>query len=601
MNTVVRIIFLVLSMAVLVGCTILDGQDPDGKDPDLEQPGGEGPLSGITGTARFYPWDTHDLYSTANLSGYVDLLVGTQELSIPASSFSFFNYYYLEAPFEVAVQADGPVPIFLFSNLEYSDPPIFEGPVAYAGVALVDAVPGQMTDMYEGIPALAPSEYQDFYVPLHVDAGYTPTGIPEITDFRVDTTDSSVPFVSVSGSLANTDLAVAALKINNRYLLVDLETTGGGMGSFTQTIDLQPGTNTVELLGVSTQGHTVSEPKTVTFSPQGSPGSGLDIYATLTWDWPSSNMDIFVWYFDETFPDGSSTARWLLEANNPDVPPAPNGLASSGFFGGGTIGHAQGSEITFIYEETPAYLTLSVDDQAGSYSLSMGNGGDVVFDLTGSLGGQGGFWDGTGTGTFDLGIPETAAGFFATGGFGLATMTGVTGVLTITHNETGLATGSITLTGPQQASIPTTDFTLSFSDARYEQTEQGTLSSSNPYMNLDLKESQGYGPEHLTLYDAPDGYYVFAVASISMTEPEHSPNSFLHSRVFLGAQIGGKEYRFSPHWFEHHHGDPITQQNAPEAYWFRAFDVRINQGKETVISPNTTLELPGYPSLRGLR
>lgn len=610
------LVMMALVLISIMSCNVVDGGGPQGvptddpsEDPADNPAGDPTDTPGvnsqaeaeITGTARFYPWDTHDLYSTSHLSGYVDMIIGTESFSLPASSFSFFNHYYLEAPFTVSVEADGPVPMFLFSSLYYSDPPIFEGPVAYAGVALVDAIPGQTSDMYEGIPELAASEYQDFYVPLDVDTGYSPVGLPEIDSISIDSDTTTAPFVTVTGLISNTDLSVAALKINKTYLLVQLESAGSGRRSFTKTVDIQPGKNTIQLLAVSTVGHVISSSQDVTFTAQSTDTSQPDIYTSLSWDWPSSNMDLFVWYFEETSPGPSSQAQWLAEAKHGDVPGAPNSLDSSSFFGGGNIGHTNGVPVFFTYDGAPAQFTFEVDDSLGEYSLSMGNMGDVVFDLSGRIGRSGGFWDGAQLGSFDLGIPETATGFFDSGGFSFATMTNVSGTLEILKADNGLVTGSISLEGPAENGIAETDFLLSFSDALYQEQTSGAASYSNPNMNLDIKESRGYGPEHFTLYDAPNGYYVFAVASISMDEPEHSPNSFLHSRVFIGATIDETQYRFSPHWFENQHADPLTQQNAPTSYWFRVFDLRVSNGTPTVLTPDSSVDLAGYPDLTGLR
>ncbi len=576
------------------------GSSPGRTEFESDAAGG---VASIAGSARFYPWNTHDLYSPANLSGYVDLHAGPSSFSVPASGFDFFNHYYLDGPFEVDVPADGPVPVFLFSELHYSDPPIFDGPVGYAGVALVDAVPGQTTNMYTGIPELDWSEYQDFYVPLEVNEELSLSGPPEIYSFEVDSTSVSDPFVVVSGDIGEVDIAVAALRVNNRYLLVVWDEYGGGTAGFEKVVNLLPGTNDIQLTAVSSMGTTISTSRTVRFTPPDGPGP--DLYTSVTWDWPASNMDLFVWYFDTSSPDGSSEARWLAESRNSDIPGAPDAVGTGLVSGGGVIGHTNGSEVSFLYDASPAVLSFVLDGETGSYELSVSDAGNVVFDLEGAMGRSRNGWNGTDSGSFDLGVPTMATGFFASGGFGFASPTDVTATIDVVVSEEGLATGTINLTGEEVDGIPATDFSLSFIDAVMLHNAGGSGAGSgdvvNPYANMNITNAGGYGPELFTLYDAPDGYYVFAVASVDMDEPEHFPNSLLHSRVFVSAHADGELRNFMPHWFETHASDSLTRQNAPESYWYRPFDLRVRDGRVTYLRPATDLNLPGYPDLAGLR
>jgi uncharacterized protein YfaP (DUF2135 family) len=88
--------------------------------------------------------------------------------------------------------------------------------------------------------------------------------------------------------------------------------------------------------------------------------------------------------------------------------------------------------------------------------------------------------------------------------------------------------------------------------------------------NLDVDDVDGYGPEHMTLINYPDGYYVFALNRFSMDQD-------LTSNCIFTLKLGSYQNTTS------------TTFTTSSNYWYRCFDVRVEGGVATILSPNTAL------------
>lgn len=93
--------------------------------------------------------------------------------------------------------------------------------------------------------------------------------------------------------------------------------------------------------------------------------------------------------------------------------------------------------------------------------------------------------------------------------------------------------------------------------------------------NLDVDDTEGEGPEHMTFVDYPDGYYVFAVNSYSLDGDDHA-----YCTVTLSA---GRAQRTMSHTFVTANSEDYT--TGMDA-WVRCFDVRVVNGVATILDPN---------------
>lgn len=93
---------------------------------------------------------------------------------------------------------------------------------------------------------------------------------------------------------------------------------------------------------------------------------------------------------------------------------------------------------------------------------------------------------------------------------------------------------------------------------------------------LDVDDMEGEGPEHLTVSNYPDGYYVFALNSYSL-------DADTIARCDFTLNIGSSE-RAKSHTFKTSNGKSYV--NTMTA-WFRCFDVRVHNGNATVLEPDT--------------
>ncbi len=145
------------------------------------------------------------------------------------------------------------------------------------------------------------------YIDVAVDADYRADGAVQVVDF--DLTDpadtvSEVAHVTVSGSLANTDLGVVFVYSDDNVIPVRVDPNTSGTCTFTTVVPLRSGTNTIYLIAANTTGSIV----TSTAIHVRYTATGNVMLGTLIWDTPTSDMDLHLWYYAETNPSLPDTA-----------------------------------------------------------------------------------------------------------------------------------------------------------------------------------------------------------------------------------------------------------------------------------------------------
>jgi uncharacterized protein YfaP (DUF2135 family) len=127
---------------------------------------------------------------------------------------------------------------------------------------------------------------------------------------------------------------------------------------------------------------------------------------------------------------------------------------------------------------------------------------------------------------------------------------------------------------------PTLPSTANFHVAYWNKDVDSILPNGTDSLgNLDVDDTYGQGPEHITLIDYPDGYYVFAVNSFSL----HSDSSSLCT-VTLSA---GSTQQTMQHLFTVSNSESYTTNM--EA-WVRCFDARVQNGVATILAPNAAFQ-----------
>lgn len=114
--------------------------------------------------------------------------------------------------------------------------------------------------------------------------------------------------------------------------------------------------------------------------------------------------------------------------------------------------------------------------------------------------------------------------------------------------------------------------------------------TGNPGDNLDVDDIEGFGPEHFTLYDYTDGYYVIALNSYDLDyDKETSAN--------ISVSVAGDEAFYGPFNFTTDNGEsyPVNSSSA----WHRVCDIRITDGKAEFLEPDLSIK-PEGDSNRGL-
>lgn len=119
----------------------------------------------------------------------------------------------------------------------------------------------------------------------------------------------------------------------------------------------------------------------------------------------------------------------------------------------------------------------------------------------------------------------------------------------------------------------------------YNSTKFGTAMAE-----LDFDDSQGNGPEHVTVTGLPAGYYVIAVDSFALD---------LATRVTVNSSvtIGGTIYTFPPHTFITADSDASEPSMTVPPAWYRVTDLQcLTDGDCTFVTPNLNLQVQDNPS-----
>jgi uncharacterized protein YfaP (DUF2135 family) len=142
------------------------------------------------------------------------------------------------------------------------------------------------------------------YVPVVIDTTYTVTGNVQFGTLNVPSTSVSDPYITVSGSVSNTDIAQVFLYVNGDVFPITVSLSGGS-ATYSSIVSLDPGANVIYVAGMNSNGVLViSNTITVTYT---STIAGNTMLGTLIWDSPTSDIDLHVWYYTQTSPDSSTT------------------------------------------------------------------------------------------------------------------------------------------------------------------------------------------------------------------------------------------------------------------------------------------------------
>jgi hypothetical protein len=131
------------------------------------------------------------------------------------------------------------------------------------------------------------------------------------------------------------------------------------------------------------------------------------------------------------------------------------------------------------------------------------------------------------------------------------------------------------LTFPKETSSSTYRYHL------YYYNRSATSSTAYPYANLDTDDTDGYGPEHTTVYRVQEGTYRFCVHHYAGSSSIENSGAVVTLNVDDG-QSSPATYRFTP----------PANQDSTKLVW-QVFDASINSSGQATI---TTLGTYGAPS-----
>jgi hypothetical protein len=205
------------------------------------------------------------------------------------------------------------------------------------------------------------------------------TGAPSVSDFTLAEKVEN-PYASFTATLNNIDLPLCSILINKHFLLVKLDNVQNALASIDEIADLIPGENTVKVIAFNKSGIGVSEEKTVTYEEPGHV-KGASIYLTLTWDTPTSDMDLHVWYYTSV----NRSAQWHCAWWNMDVTGRPDTVKD----GQGNLDvddiEGFGPEHFTLYDYQDGYYVVVINsyeldkDKNASVNLSVNVAGDEAF------------------------------------------------------------------------------------------------------------------------------------------------------------------------------------------------------------------------------
>jgi uncharacterized protein YfaP (DUF2135 family) len=132
---------------------------------------------------------------------------------------------------------------------------------------------------------------------------------------------------------------------------------------------------------------------------------------------------------------------------------------------------------------------------------------------------------------------------------------------------------------------------LTYYDEVYEyEDEYGDIQIETYEMesaNLDLDDVDGFGPEHITFIDCPDGYYVFAANSFYLNGDYDDEDEYLSTGTKTKYSVTiavGELQQSKSHTFTVSNEESYSLSTS--AAWDRCFDVKVSNGVAEIITPD---------------
>lgn len=487
------------------------------------------------------------------LSGTITVSVGDTTVDIDLSQVTF-DENYIYAPFTANVGFSGVCVISFVADIQYGDQSLQE-----AGSLMVvvdDDAPTNINDT-DGDGVVSEGEgVQNLYIEI-ASSGYTATALPAFTGFSLADSETEVYYTDFSATVSNLDFPIVYLRVNGQYRLLEVNPVDGVAGISGETITLEAGLNEVQLFALNSVGFAESEVQTVNCEVEGV-NSAETLLVTLTWDKPTSDMDLHTWYYSETAPTAASDTDWHNCWHSPYFP-------ITGDLPGGSV------SATVTVAGTPATISTNIASGYMRYLNPDSESELTAGDMLGMTVGMSlsGFWtmnedltEGTFTADSEFSIDSSSGSWDGTV---------TSGTLAFTVNPDDSINGTVSFTGVTDAGAAIT-FSATIANL------PAPVSSGR---KLDVDDVEGYGPEHFTLEDAPDGYYVVAVDCYDLDE-DPAPVS-----VFVTGQLGTASESVGPLTFSSSDGEDYPIAGNPS--WRRAFDIRVVDGKATFLEPNADL------------
>lgn len=100
-----------------------------------------------------------------------------------------------------------------------------------------------------------------------------------------------------------------------------------------------------------------------------------------------------------------------------------------------------------------------------------------------------------------------------------------------------------------------------------------SVAIGNTFAKLDIDDTDGYGPEHITMTSMPNGYYVISAYEFGM-------HSDVTTTATYTIQIGSELFTFPTHTY-------LSTDGTSDMV--RICDIRVSDGVATVLTPNTNI------------
>ncbi len=497
--------------------------------------------------------------AVADLTGNIVILIGDVELTIPAGSLEIDSAY-IRAPFSQDLDFSGLVVITYFSELVYQGTAI---EAAGTVMTVVNNGADNNINDTDGDGSVSSDEETGTFSDVSL-TDTSLTGVPVIDAFSVSSHTSDSPVITFSASLSNMNMEFVTLKVNDSYRIIDLNLAGGACSVNGKELPLSPGVNEVQLIAINSNGVTKSGIESVTYNSQVEPGS-QGLLFTLDWDTPTSDMDLHTYYYSDTSPTSSLAPAWHNYFGNMTAP-------------------LMDSELSSLPGDVSAISTIDGADTNISFDHASIDFDFYTSELEISL------WSASDRNQFidievDSTLSQLGVGSYALSGSGsfrcynrYFDFTLTSGSINITAIDSDQYSGTITMSGSASVSgTPQGTFSTAISFNHAFNADSNLYSIAN---KLDVDDVYGYGPEHFTLNDAPDGYYVVAVNSYDLdSDPD--------TRCFVTIQTSEAMQVLGPYLFTESNGMDYPIEGSGS--WYRVADIKVVNGKATILNANTGL------------